>query len=239
MKKYGILMKPDLAQQAHDGEKDVTRRLIPEQMKLWQKYAKHDNWIQNHDGRTWYTSHPNASTELLPRYPVGTVLAVRETHWRWGRHERNEKGNWRFVPQHAKMHGDEVIFSRPPYLCPADRSTTGYHKRPGIHMLWDDARTYVEIVGARPERLHDITGAETRREGVTFDAVMEILANYDTADVRPYHWIHDGGDAAVAEERVYRLGFAVLWDSINAARCPWSSNPWVWRYEYKRVSKPS
>ena len=223
MKKYGILHKPDLAQKAHDGEKDVTRRLIKPQpthrpdkdgSRISLKYDdKTDAWWGWVDAPT---GEGLLTERWKPRYQVGTVLAVRETHWRWGHHERNEKGNWRFVPQHAKMHGDEVLFSKPPYLCPADRSKTGYHKRPAIHMLWDDARTYVEIVSVRPERLHDITGAEARREGI---------------DLSHQH------DSLVPSNQVYV--FAKLWDSINAARYPWSSDPWVWRYEYKRVGKPS
>jgi hypothetical protein len=32
----------------------------------------------------------------------------------------------------------------------------------------------------------------------------------------------------------YTHGFRVAWDSINGKRAPWSSDPWVWRYEFAR-----
>ena len=35
--------------------------------------------------------------------------------------------------------------------------------------------------------------------------------------------------------RVRRLGFRAVWDSINAKRAPWSSNPWVWVVTFKRL----
>jgi hypothetical protein len=34
-----------------------------------------------------------------------------------------------------------------------------------------------------------------------------------------------------------QAGFAVLWDSINAARgCGWSVNPWAWCVEFRRAA---
>ena len=36
-------------------------------------------------------------------------------------------------------------------------------------------------------------------------------------------------------EGVEYSSFATLWDSINGKKHPWSSNPWVWVVEFKRV----
>lgn len=30
--------------------------------------------------------------------------------------------------------------------------------------------------------------------------------------------------------------YAALWDSINAKRAPWASNPWVWVVEFRRAA---
>ena len=213
MKKYGILHKPDLAQKAHDGEKTVTRRLMkPQPFCPGATIEKHkDGWRVV----PMYTNpHDDCDKIIKPRYQVGMVLAVRETHWRWGRHERNDKGSWRFVPQKFIEATDTVFLEPKSHLIstPKEKERLRYHKRPSIHMPFDLARTYVEIVSARPERLHDITVDEALAEGVQCTTDCSWCA---------------------------REEFKKLWDSINAARCPWSSNPWIWRYEYKRVDKPS
>lgn len=37
----------------------------------------------------------------------------------------------------------------------------------------------------------------------------------------------------------YKVTYAkALWDSINGKRHPWASNPWVWRYEFRRRENP-
>jgi hypothetical protein len=42
------------------------------------------------------------------------------------------------------------------------------------------------------------------------------------------------GDA-MAEGTGGRAGFAALWESINARRAPWASNPWVWVVGFSRL----
>ncbi len=32
--------------------------------------------------------------------------------------------------------------------------------------------------------------------------------------------------------------YAALWDSLNADRAPWKSNPWVWVVTFKRSETP-
>ena len=39
---------------------------------------------------------------------------------------------------------------------------------------------------------------------------------------------------AKAEDVAYRCDYKVVWDEINGKKYPWSSNPWVWRIEFKR-----
>jgi hypothetical protein len=34
--------------------------------------------------------------------------------------------------------------------------------------------------------------------------------------------------------RLAQIGFATLWNSINAKKYPWDSNPWVWAITFKR-----
>lgn len=83
--------------------------------------------------------------------------------------------------------------------------------RPSIHMPRWASRLTLEVVSVRVERLNEISEADARAEGYVGDGVTR----------------HD------AEARNW---FAGLWDSINAKKHPWSSNPWVWVVEFKRVT---
>lgn len=79
--------------------------------------------------------------------------------------------------------------------------------RPSIHMPRWASRLTLELTGVRVERLQDITEADAIAEGVT----------------SPPGWANVPG-------------FAVLWNSINAARgYGWDANPWVWVVEFRRL----
>lgn len=83
--------------------------------------------------------------------------------------------------------------------------------RPSIHMPRWASRLTLEVVSVRVERLNEISVTDCHAEGI-----------------QPT-W--DGGD--------YELtAFEQLWDSINAKRHPWASNPWVWVVEFKRLEAP-
>ena len=99
---------------------------------------------------------------------------------------------------------------------PAPTSDTRiYRKRPSIHMLRRDSRLTIEITGIRVERLRDISEEDARAEGVG---------------------VHGGWNADETECGVNARGpFSRLWDSINAKRHPWASNPWVWVVEFRRA----
>lgn len=81
--------------------------------------------------------------------------------------------------------------------------------KPAIHMPRWASRITLEITGVRVERLQDISNDDARAEGVP-------------------EWDGD-------EPGDYRGSFRDVWDSINGKRHPWSSNPWVWVREFKRI----
>lgn len=78
------------------------------------------------------------------------------------------------------------------------------------------SRLTLEITGVRVERLHDITEDDAKAEGALL--CDEATGRHSLDDTRGS----------------YRLGFWALWDAINGKRCPWSSNPWVWRVEFRK-----
>ena len=86
--------------------------------------------------------------------------------------------------------------------------------RPSIFMPRAASRITLEITGVRVERLQEISEVDAKAEGCAL--------SYDTERMRGGTW---------------RGGFRDLWDTINAKRAPWSSNPWVWVIEFKRTAK--
>lgn len=79
--------------------------------------------------------------------------------------------------------------------------------RPSIHMPRWASRITLGITDVRVQRLQDIQEADALAEGIKVE-VRELGA------LDP---------------------FKRLWDSINAKRAPWESNPWVWCLAFKRV----
>ena len=72
------------------------------------------------------------------------------------------------------------------------------------------SRITLEVVNVRVERVQEITDSDAYAEGID-SSIDDIL----------------GGP---------HLKYKVLWDSINAKRgYPWSSNPWVWVIEFRKV----
>ena len=86
---------------------------------------------------------------------------------------------------------------------------------PAIHMPRRLSRITLEVTGVRVERLQDISEEDARAEGI--DAVRV-----------------QTGPAALAG-RPWATEFCALWDSLNAKRAPWASNPWVWVVEFRRA----
>lgn len=81
--------------------------------------------------------------------------------------------------------------------------------RPSIHMPRWASRLTLEVVSVRVERLNEISRGDAMSEGCPFPNMAK--------GPDPRDW------------------FRELWDSINAAKHPWSSNRWVWVVEFKRI----
>jgi hypothetical protein len=98
---------------------------------------------------------------------------------------------------------------RTPHLVPADTEiayradhdgeTDWTTWRPSIHMPRWASRLTLRVTSVRVERLQSISDEDALAEGIA-------LRRHDAA----------------------RGEFHALWDSINADRAPWSSDPWVW-----------
>lgn len=100
-----------------------------------------------------------------------------------------------------------------------------WKRRPGIHMPRWASRITLEVTGVRVERLHEITEADARAEGV---------------EREEYDWGH-GWAGALTGDGVSRVpmdcarsAFMDLWGEING-RASWDANPFVWVVSFKRV----
>lgn len=85
--------------------------------------------------------------------------------------------------------------------------------RPSIFMPRWASRITLEIVSVRVERLQEITEDDVVAEGIEFPCEEPETSEHPVGCVCEYR---------------------NLWDRINGNKHPWSSNPWVWRIEFKR-----
>jgi hypothetical protein len=83
--------------------------------------------------------------------------------------------------------------------------------KPSIFMPRAFSRITLEVTGVRIERLHDISEADARAEGVL--------------------------PIAFGEEAPGRTTFAELWNRLNEGKAPWKSNPWVSVVSFRRVTQ--
>ena len=96
--------------------------------------------------------------------------------------------------------------------------------KPSIYMPRRASRISLELTGVRIERLHAITEADARAEGVETDELMEFL-----------DWAHSVAPRGVScEFPTLRSEFEKLWRKINGWDS-WDANPWVWVVEFKRI----
>jgi hypothetical protein len=99
-----------------------------------------------------------------------------------------------------------------------DTFTRDIRRTPSIFMRRDHSRITLRVTGVRVERLQAITEADAMAEGIVCDG--------------KHGWrSHPGDMRHNAPTHAYRA----LWESINGAGS-WAANPWVWVYEFERVT---
>ena len=97
--------------------------------------------------------------------------------------------------------------------------------KPSIHMPRWASRLTLIVTDVRVQRLQDISEDDARAEGIEHDQDRSrgnVIAWRDYLD--------RGGKCGTAI-----ASFRSLWDSLNAERAPWSSNPWVVAVTFRPV----
>lgn len=216
MKERPILFSAPMVRAILDGRKTVTRRIVSSKLPKGCE-------LDGHSPNGVLCSRPIGSTgeRLLP-CPYGKPgdrLWVRET-WQVARALRDCEG---IVDDEEVYRG--LLGADPRGRRFIDDWVVGYAAdgadgpwRSPLFMPRWASRITLEVVSVRVERLHEVTEEDARREGVE-PATLQAAG-------------HGAFMVYVPAVGMFRN----VWDAINGKRAPWSSNPWVWRVEFRRVS---
>lgn len=222
MKEHGALFTGDMSDKIFHGLKSQTRRLIklppaPSKLGVWEPCMVGGPGTYLDKAMTkpapleaaiWHTR--TGATVVAP-WQVGDQLWVREA-WR----TRKEFDNLppRDVPDKASIW--YVVDFLKHHHTPSPLVGKYRHARFMCRFM---SRTTMEVVGVRAEPLRAITFKDVEAEGTP-------RGDYARDDP----WIKETSHADV---RIHE--FSVLWDSINADRAAWSSDPWVWVYTFRKL----
>jgi hypothetical protein len=103
--------------------------------------------------------------------------------------------------------------------------------RPSIHMPRKLSRLTLEVTEVRVQRLQDISEEDAKAEGVEPYEVTS--ADIEAMEPGPTRDLAESlGPGWLSRKAIY----ASLWDSLNAKRAPWDSNPWVWAVTFRRAA---
>jgi len=199
-KELPIGFTAEMVKARQEGRKTVTRRVIKPQPEVFDNAGYPDYVCLKH------------------RYQVGDLLWLKESYCHgieWDDCKPSEVD---------PLCGGNDIW----YFADGERPTEGWGKKRSSRFMpkWV-ARTWLEVVSVRPERVQDITDEDAIKEGIR----TVQLPNKVTL----YH-ISTWPDPMAADTP--RGAFRNLWDSINGKRgYLWASNPWVWRIEFKEYPK--
>jgi hypothetical protein len=203
----GILFKTDMIKAIREGRKTVTRRVIKfKSMPLIVDSDWHAPWFDIVLNEWVFSARfglAARSQRIKPRYHIGETVYIKEA---WCEDFTGEKIHYKL--DGGESPGAQIFFGK-------DKQWHDYKKpfwRSPLFLPEIFARYFIQILDVRPERPQEITAEESYKEGIEkLDKGVGRL-NYKYS---------------MATEL-----YAELWNSINPKH-PFSSNPWVWRYEFK------
>ena len=211
------MLKPFLAQAAHQGTKTMTRRT--KGLEFFNKKPQ----MYRYDGlsaesQLHYLEEITADGEPREYYlpvecpfgQVGDLIWIKETYY-------NIKGEYAYL---GSMVTDKFEYSVPSFL----------EKKAKSSMLMPKvaARTWGVITSIKVERLQDITEEDAKAEGV--EIVMGCTKFLKRYGFRNYLQANECLATIV-------LSFKSLWESINGEGS-WDANPWVWVIEWEKCDAP-
>ena len=205
MREHPIMFSAPMVRAILDGKKTQTRRVVKAQPEIVE-YTAPFGW------NTWCFSGGDYSgcgrvVCSSPYGDPGDRLWVREGFSEW-----------------ADDMTKTALKATEPCLYRADYTDTapvldigGCRWKSPLYMGRSYSRIDLLVKSVRVQRLQEITEADAVAEGV--DAI-HAMTRFNCAGNPSNDVIH-----------AYRS----VWDSINARKHPWASNPWVWVVEFERV----
>lgn len=243
-----ILFSDPMVRAILDGTKTQTRRILSPQPSLAAvDHFRHISIVSATDAwefqacsstggpvDAFRVGRDSVKAEIISPYGApGDRLWVRET-WAWRDDTRvvaykadGECGAWIGDGGGGRLwlrHGGVIAHGIPPRpeSWRGESYGLGYFGgrwRPSIFMPRWASRLTLQVTDVRVERLQDISEEDAIAEGV-----RRLTGEFDGC--------YMAGEAMSGTTAVEC--YARLWDSINAKRAPWDSNPWVWVVAFAR-----
>lgn len=172
----------------------------------------------------------NMTRRVVKPQPVGVWAAPGKTACPYGRVDDRlwvREKHARTESPCARVH---YFADNPQMPTITERHDAGLLKiYPSIFMPRWASRITLEIINVRVERLQEITEEDAIKEGILKLNFYKLLDQRQVDDMN--HRIL--GDFSP----YYVRQFQSLWNSINGKTYPWSSNPFVWVIEFKRMEE--
>ena len=220
-----ILFSTEMVQAILAGRKTQTRRIVNPQpdptLKLTAKLSNQWDGKQDYPLTLVFYNEGTSKKSIYAEYSLplcepGDILWVRET---WFSTQFNCKDLLECgVTGHLRFKADNNYDPR--------KDCVGRSWKPSIHMPKEAARIFLKVTNVRCERLKEITKEYSLSEGISESGREEEFIFYKNYEF-PNEYHQDPINS-----------FKSLWDSINAKKHPWESNPWVWVYDFERIEKP-
>lgn len=216
MKERPIIFSGDMVKAILEDRKTQTRRIIkPQPIRLPAAYDRVGMTIwppgsqPGEDGVSWGDKAPsNSPTKVMAKHcPYGQTGDRLWVREAWCEHWIHNGEEWIEAGYRYKATDEK------------DKRAKWY---PSIYMPHCASRIALEIVSIRVEKLQEISEEDYIKEGLKPCKKNPKLAisHYSEAN---------------ANKLILQKDFMFLWDSINGEVNPWSSNPWVWVIEFRRV----
>lgn len=228
-----ILFNTEMVRAILEGRKSMTRRVIkkiPNHMHCGKNIMDWDlsgvgelkegvlEFSVQCDVDDFYTDYAVAS------YRPGDILWVQET-WKVIRLLEN-------MQMQFEYRADGVISKTIDFLLDRFTKFKKFADKNGwqspYFMPREAARIFLKVTNVKGERLQEITEQEAIKEGTPYELCGGWHPTFNDPD--------SGG-----LEPDFVSGFSRLWNSTakkkNLDTYGWESNPWVWVYEFERVSK--
>lgn len=195
-------LRPDLLRAFLEGRKTVTRRLINPQPII-------ADGVHMEPRGAVFSSLMVDFTVRKPKYQPGDIVGIGEP-WcllkGWDKHSGNE------VVQSVYADANELpaIY----YLNDGEKPAGMGRTRTGRFLPDALVRHRARIVSVRAERLQEITEEELKAEGI------DVIRDEWAGQCQDF-------DETLTDQQL----FTILWDHLHGKEAPWSSDPWVFRYE--------